>query len=1322
MKFLFGKNYYWMFLNILLLVLGFCQFSYAQIPRIRVISPNGVETWIAGSAYDITWSDNISENVKIELYKNDILNSTISNSTESDGTYNWTVPSDQTPDSDYRVKITSITNSSLNDSSDSYFTITEAPSIRVISPNGGENWIAGSAYDITWSDNISEKVKIELYKNDILNSTISDSTESNGTYNWTVPSDQTPASDYRVKITSITISDLNDQSDTNFTISAAPYITVTYPNGGENWIAGSAYDITWSDNISEKVKIELYKNDILNSTISDSTESNGTYNWTVPSDQTPASDYRVKITSITISDLNDQSDTNFTISAAPYITVTYPNGGENWIAGSAYDITWSDNISEKVKIELYKNDILNSTISDSTESNGTYNWTVPSDQTPASDYRVKITSITISDLNDQSDTNFTISAAPYITVTYPNGGENWIAGSAYDITWSDNISEKVKIELYKNDILNSTISDSTESNGTYNWTVPSDQTPASDYRVKITSITISDLNDQSDTNFTISAAPYITVTYPNGGENWIAGSAYDITWSDNISEKVKIELYKNDILNSTISDSTESNGTYNWTVPSDQTPASDYRVKITSITISDLNDQSDTNFTISAALYITVTYPNGGENWIAGSAYDITWSDNISEKVKIELYKNDILNSTISDSTESNGTYNWTVPSDQTPASDYRVKITSITISDLNDQSDTNFTISAAPYITVTSPIGDENWIVGDQEEITWTSSNVDSVKLEYKTNSGANWTTIVSSIPAAGESFFWTIPDTTSEDCKVRISDVYNQDVNDSSGVFTISTLVSIIELSTTHLDFGEIEVGKSKTIDIIVSNTGDTTLVIDSLNTTDPNFSITDTTLSILKNKSDTISITFSPKSIGSITGNLIIHHNAIEDSSVIMLSGNGFEYPNSIDLSFHQEFGPIGDSTNFRMIGLPGAGGINLEEIMNGVNGEDWVAFLDNGLSEDYYTEYANSPNDFVFKPGNGFWVSSKDSINFDMPISSVPVDSQYYYSIPLAADKWNIISNPFEKIIPWSNIENANNISAANYTLRYWNGSSYSEESNLAAYQGYYVFNFPPVSGGLKIPYVNNNLAKPLKKELTYQEFNITVNRNGKQYSKITAGVTQDGKEGFDDFDIMSPPGFFFDTRLLIFNEKLETSYKWLSKDYRKEIGEGQIFSLNLSTIAGSDIELSSEGVKQFENYEIYLIDKRLFTLYNMKETPSIKLHMLHSQNSYELVIGTSEFIEKIKKDLLPKEFLLYQNYPNPFNPATVIRFSIPIDTKLSVNVYNILGEKVRALINNESYLQGFYEVEFDGSELASGVYIYRIETDKFTDVKKMILIK
>jgi hypothetical protein len=101
--------------------------------------------------------------------------------------------------------------------------------------------------------------------------------------------------------------------------------------------------------------------------------------------------------------------------------------------------------------------------------------------------------------------------------------------------------------------------------------------------------------------------------------------------------------------------------------------------------------------------------------------------------------------------------------------------------------------------------------------------------------------------------------------------------------------------------------------------------------------------------------------------------------------------------------------------------------------------------------------------------------------------------------------------------------------------------------------------------------------------------------------------------------------------------------------------------------------------------------------------------------------------------VPDVYELGQNYPNPFNPTTTVEFSLPVDAFVTLKVYNLLGQEVATLIDHEMFYSGYEEVDFDASQLASGVYLYRIVAesindddvatgDVFTQVKKMVLMK
>lgn len=86
-----------------------------------------------------------------------------------------------------------------------------------------------------------------------------------------------------------------------------------------------------------------------------------------------------------------------------------------------------------------------------------------------------------------------------------------------------------------------------------------------------------------------------------------------------------------------------------------------------------------------------------------------------------------------------------------------------------------------------------------------------------------------------------------------------------------------------------------------------------------------------------------------------------------------------------------------------------------------------------------------------------------------------------------------------------------------------------------------------------------------------------------------------------------------------------------------------------------------------------------------------------------------------------DYKLYQNFPNPFNPATIISFKLNQSGFVSLKVYNLVGQVVAVLVN-ENKEAGTYSIQFDASELSAGIYLYKLQVNGFTSVKRMTLIK
>lgn len=134
----------------------------------------------------------------------------------------------------------------------------------------------------------------------------------------------------------------------------------------------------------------------------------------------------------------------------------------------------------------------------------------------------------------------------------------------------------------------------------------------------------------------------------------------------------------------------------------------------------------------------------------------------------------------------------------------------------------------------------------------------------------------------------------------------------------------------------------------------------------------------------------------------------------------------------------------------------------------------------------------------------------------------------------------------------------------------------------------------------------------------------------------------------------------------------------------------------------------------DNFELYNpVNPRL--VYSLKGSGNITIQTEEGSNL------TMRFIQTGVSEKIPENFALEQNYPNPFNPTTTIKYDIPVESFVILKIYNTLGQEVATLVN-EMQMPGYKFFKWDASNLPSGIYIYRLTAGKFTDVKKLILIK
>ena len=778
---------------------------------ITVTAPNGGEVWIVGQTQNITWTKagsfaNVELQYSTDGFSDGLQTTLITASTlASPLSYAWTVPN--AIGTDLKVRVSDAADSTVTSTSVGTFTIKGA--LQITAPNGGEVWIVGSTQNITWNRTGSIANVGLAYSTDggfSYPNTITTSTDATtGTYAWTIP--DSIGIQLRVRVMNTLDATVYSASAANFTIKGS--LTVTSPSGGEAWVVANSYNITWTktgtiSTVKLEYSTDAFSDELQTVQITPSVDATlGTpYSWTIP--DAISSTVKVRVTNNADTTVKSISATNFKIEGS--FTVTSPHGGEQWTVGTQQTITWT-------KVGT----IANAKLEYSTDGGATYPYIIVTTPAGGLSYvwtipdTVSVTSkVGIADASDA--TVFAVSSADFairgaFTITAPNGGEVWTVGTSQNITWTT-VGSVSNVELeYSTDggtTYPNTIVATTPNTGSYAWTIPN--AISSTLKVKINDVNNSQAFATSSNDFKIRGA--LSVTAPNGSEQWTVGTSQNITWTttgtiSNVKLEYSTDGFSDELKTVLITASTSNTNSYAWTIPN--AIGSSVKVRVTNVADSTVYAVSSANFTIRGAL--TITAPNGGEVWIVGQVRNITWTEigsivNVQLQYSTDGFSDGLQTYLITASTPSSSlSYPWTIP--DAIGNTVKVSITDTSNSAVTAMSNANFSIKGS--LTVTAPNGGEVWIVGTQQNITWTETGTfPNVELQYSTDGGNTYPNlIIASTPtnigtypsSTTGSYAWTIPDAIGTTLRVEVSNVSDSSVNAvSSANFTIKGSFSII------------------------------------------------------------------------------------------------------------------------------------------------------------------------------------------------------------------------------------------------------------------------------------------------------------------------------------------------------------------------------------------------------------------------------------------------------------------------------------------------------------------------------------------------
>ncbi len=1251
---------------------------------LELFSLLGNEKINAGKPYQINWGSKYITNIMLEVSYNAGRNwDTLSTSIfASDSTWNWNVPSGISTDSAL-IRISDATDFSLHDESTNYFSIGW---INIQNPVNGTNWLAERRHEITWTHSQSVR-KVNLFYS-LTNSTLDEdlvpiATNINATdssYFWEIPHIFSQNANIVIK---------DSESEQNLFNSSDRFIigilNILTPNGGEFIKSGTDYEITWevTDQIYRFLKI-AYSIDGGNSWLAianNLVSSDSSYLWSIP-DGISSDSATIRIQNSANSSIYDTSSSFFNIGG---LEITSHNSFDKYLENSYTDITWSasTNIS-RVDIHYKTNENVWKPVALALDASLTnFHWKLPKETGDSCYLRIRDNGNPY--LYDYSNSNFAIAK---LTLSSLNNGGVFQLGKNLDIYWESEYTDFLSFE-FSTDSTNWTRINSTSiigDSGHYVWQLPDNISYSSpSYLVRFIDEDFPNIADTSNQIFTLS---YLKLISPNGGSEQQIGTSHEILWSASENTISMVNLYVE--INQTwlpiqaLIPTTEN--TYDWVINTDASPSS--RIKIEDSQNNSIYDISDSSFVIS---HLEIIFPNGGnaQKLQVGRTYEVSWESTYINNLIMQYSANNGLQwNLVGISPAENNSYLWTIPN--SPSEQALFKISDLNYNSVYDESDNNFSIVS---LRVTSPNIYTAYNIGTTHSITWESTNLDSVRIQLSIDGGNTYPIEIAQLSANQFSYNWTIPNISSSNARIRITDIYDNLVSDESdttflmGTFPVVIPVSERQSKTINLLYELPNVGEELRIERFYfrSLTG---------NNIDGRTYLLEDYSNLVAPAQDTIKWN-SLGQLPNFEGNIIFQIRFQSDYSVY--------YDVIVDTILIDNKAPTFNNSSFVITQSPEIYGWDVALT-------NWESAVDSSQPV-LYDLYVSENTTFPEIP----LVSNYGEIGF---IRNLANYTTYYFKIVLTdlfGNKTSFTKSYKTKILAdYDNLGNVDVIDLTNF-VTLW--------SSVDSTQGVDLY---PYTGTIPKPTVNpddilNAFDLLVFRDMwIYDKYNNLLpktNYSTKMFERND--LTISGKQESVDFNFeINSNSAIGGSAELLYNSEI---FNLDSIRFLSEMNESDLFVLTfVDTTQGRIIFdfASLSGELTSNKYSIHAsVNSNL-----SREVKSDSILFIYKSIEKDRQITTEGKVFSL--NYVPDKFKLYQNYPNPFNPSTTIEFDVPKKSRVNLKLYNILGEEIFTIVNKELNAGNYREIvdlnRLKG--LASGVYFYRIIADNFVQTKKMILLK
>ena len=406
--------------------------------------------------------------------------------------------------------------------------------------------------------------------------------------------------------------------------------------------------------------------------------------------------------------------------------------------------------------------------------------------------------------------------------------------------------------------------------------------------------------------------------------------------------------------------------------------------------------------------------------------------------------------------------------------------------------------------------------------------------------------------------------------------------------------------------------------------------------------------------------------------------------------------------------------------------------LEDDLGPYNNKKWRFFEfdpDQKLQE--FPKTAN------MRPGKAFWLIVKEAGKFIDTGPGLSNRTDKNYVIPLHP-KWNYVGNPFNFSIPADSLRLK---SRKRLELRThsggWNDQVGTPVSKIQPFEGYAIFVDSPdtlmINPDLT---VSSHSLSAITNSSAVNQFLWSIRilarcQNARDVDNVAA-IGSSVSKHWDEMDQPEPPVIGEYVSVYFPHRDWQTLAKTYCLDARPEPINGEVWAFEVKANIRDKVHLTFEGLKSAPSeYEIWLIDDVVPIAQNLRQNQSYVVAASSPEHPkrLKLVVGKCDFVEEKIADtqVIPTTYELNQNFPNPFNPATTIRYGLPKAERVTLKIYNLLGEEVALIMNDELRAAGYHVAIWDGRNklgevVGSGVYIYRFRAGSFTAIKKMALVK